>query len=284
MTCYFFSLAKKMDNSSSSDAARILNISDTTSDLDRRRTLPGRFPAIKHLAILTGILLPISLLPYVIARRQVSQLKRQVEALTVTSENVRSELRARLASEKVEQRRLRGFVRDVMNDLEELRSQTEQREHARSALEAMLQKDLRSASESLHAVKYVKWAVLSRERNVLILDSDTSRDLQSLRRPLGPTLAEIAAFMHETELSVGLPPQKDRVEGLRQVALGMQQAKVCIFTSRESRNSIWSLKASRALGWVATIVFSCSSDQSGTWGCTSVEAMALMPYSNLIVA
>lgn len=50
----------------------------------------------------------------------------------------------------------------------------------------------------------------------------TNRSQASTLKALGTSLAEVAAFMHEMELAMGLQGKRGRIEQLRLLALKMQ--------------------------------------------------------------
>lgn len=119
----------------------------------------ARYPAITHLAVITAFLLPITLLPYVFARRQVSLLERQVKELgsrvRVLQEGlqtVSSEITTQKAHHKRSTALLRNLVQGTSDlqaqaqlterNMNRLRGKAEEMEQNRSKLEKVVKTDI----------------------------------------------------------------------------------------------------------------------------------------------
>lgn len=114
-------------------------------------------PAIKHLAVLTAFILPITLLPYVLTRRQTSLLRREIEELSAVTRKVQHELDRALsetASRKDDHRRIRGLLHDMMQETDEFRVQTEQRERVRANTDEEVSSELRKLVEEAQRARY----------------------------------------------------------------------------------------------------------------------------------
>lgn len=128
-------------------------------------SLPTRQrPVTTHIAVLTAFILPITLLPYLVSRRQVSVLRRQVEGLTAVTTKVQRDLggvMAETAARKDDHRRVRGLLHDMMQETDEFKVQTEQRERARSASDEEIRGELRELLEEARRSRYAVLTCIS---------------------------------------------------------------------------------------------------------------------------
>jgi len=182
--------------------------------LDSTQAMPStivkqskEYPATFHFAVLAGFLLPFTLVPYLLIRRQTSSLHRRLDALdhhisVLQRTSKMSSLEHALRKEEVAQaltraeRSKRDFVH-LRQELDAIRSQNEATSKStQGALSDIVEEQ----------------AVIRERLNVL--------------PQIGTSLADIAAYVHTAELRQGSPssPASDRaVERLRSTALQLHK-------------------------------------------------------------
>ncbi|KAK0231020.1 hypothetical protein IW262DRAFT_450303 [Armillaria fumosa] len=161
-------------------------------------SLVGRF------AILTAFIVPITFIPYLLTRGHVSSLRRQVLELEKSNRVMRRELTLESSLHSEEHKRLRGLVLGIKEELGVLQAVSKERD-AKHVKEG---EDVRSELQSLLEV---------------VRSSRSTQSATSIA--LGTSLADIAAFMQELELVMGLQGtvngghlHEERVDRLRQLA------------------------------------------------------------------
>jgi len=156
-----------------------------------------------RVAVFSAVLLPLVLAPYLFTRRRTLILKRRVNELHHANHALRLEIDAaiaKLSAVKAEAQDIKAALHSAMVNADALR-------HQMAGLKAgneASRKDLdRLLTESLH-----------------------SRAQTAALRALGSSLADVAAFMHEMELQMGIEPlsrdAQRRVDRLRIAALRLQ--------------------------------------------------------------
>ncbi|KAJ3840770.1 hypothetical protein F5878DRAFT_496715, partial [Lentinula raphanica] len=173
---------------------------------------------------LTAVILPITLVPYLFARRRLVSLQRQLNELESTTKNLQRELqatsvavtRAQMTAD-VERRKTRASAHELREEIID-----GQREIG------TLMTKMRWIEERESQKDEERRAVKS-ELQYLLEDAKVTRIQGDAIRSMGLSLADIAAFMHEVELWM---PQveganltsndKSRVEQLRLAALMLQ--------------------------------------------------------------
>lgn len=104
------------------------------------------YPAIARFAALTGFTLTIAAIPYLLMRRQLSLLRReivQVQTNGVILQREISTVVTELRMKRDEHQRLRCLITDVTKQTEDLRTQVERREVEQKALNEGLRGDIR---------------------------------------------------------------------------------------------------------------------------------------------
>ncbi|KAG6334388.1 hypothetical protein ID866_4709 [Astraeus odoratus] len=164
-----------------------------------RENILLRRPAITSFVALATFLIPFAIIPYVSASRRITRMSRQLDQLAATTDALRKNVQT-LSREVVIRKELDVLRQDLLllrRDIEQSRARLESSDSARRA------EWLKHTGESKHI----------RER------------LDMLLPQLGTSLADIAAFMEETELLSGplaSTTDKHGVEKLRMLALRMQ--------------------------------------------------------------
>ncbi|KAK0468122.1 uncharacterized protein EV420DRAFT_1502986 [Desarmillaria tabescens] len=161
-------------------------------------SLVGRF------AVLTAFIVPITFIPYLLTRGHVSSLRRQILELEKSNRVMRRELSLESSLHSEEHKRLRGLVQGIREELGVLQATSQER-------------DARYGEES-EGVRSELQSLLEAVRDSRSTQSATSK-------ALGTSLADVAAFMQELELVMGLQGtvngghlHEERVDRLRQLA------------------------------------------------------------------
>ncbi|KAF8639644.1 hypothetical protein AX17_000909 [Amanita inopinata Kibby_2008] len=169
---------------------------------------PGDEPShFRHapirLALFTAVLLPVVLVPYLLTRRRTLALRQRVDELQSTTKALQHELDAalvKLSARKQEHQRMRALLDDVV----------ENSDHVQHQVEGL-------AAES---------TVARQDLHRLLADAQPIRAQTAALRALGTSLADIAAFMHEIELEMGIQSlsrdSQRRVDRLRILALRLE--------------------------------------------------------------
>ncbi|KAK0191184.1 hypothetical protein F5146DRAFT_587824 [Armillaria mellea] len=157
-------------------------------------SLVGRF------AILTAVIVPITFIPYLLTRGHVSSLRRQILELEKSNRVMRRELSLESSLHSEEHKRLRGLVQGIKEELGVLQAVSKEKD-AKHVTEG---ENVRSELQSL---------------------LEAVRGSRVTSKALGTSLADIAAFMQELELVMGLQGtvngghlHEERVDRLRQLA------------------------------------------------------------------
>ena len=101
----------------------------------------SRPSGLSRLTVLAGLLIPITFIPYLLNRRQVQGLRREVDRLTARNKALQVELNV----ERIQQGR-------IAKEIEELRQVGKQREQAYQLLERNMRHDMISTSDLLRCV------------------------------------------------------------------------------------------------------------------------------------
>ncbi|KAG7448999.1 uncharacterized protein BT62DRAFT_656602 [Guyanagaster necrorhizus] len=180
-------------------------------------SLVGRF------AILTAFIVPMTFIPYLLTRGHVSSLRRQILELEKCNRVMRRELSLESSLHSEEHRRLRGLVQGIKEELGVLQ-------------DVSLEKDAKHVKEG-EEVRSGLQSLLEEVRDSRSTQSATSK-------ALGTSLADIAAFMQELELVMGLQGtvngghvHEERVDRLRQLAFRLSAQRTDARSSRVAHES-----------------------------------------------
>ncbi|KAJ4472222.1 hypothetical protein J3R30DRAFT_1055019 [Lentinula aciculospora] len=212
---------------SSASSTPVLTHLDSTFDPITERHNVTKFPASTHLTFiggLTAVILPITLVPYVFARRRLSALQRRFNELESLTRNLQRELHAAAVATTrtsttadIERRRMNALLKEVKQEAKEANSIT-------SSLELKLKEN-----DERELLKDSDSRAMQSELQYLLEEAKITRTQGDAVRSLGLSLADIAAFMHEVELWMPQvdgarrsPSDKSRVEQLRLSALMLQ--------------------------------------------------------------
>ncbi|KAJ8086403.1 hypothetical protein PM082_005226 [Marasmius tenuissimus] len=164
------------------------------------------YPAIVHFAVLSAVILPLALIPYMFTRRQLTLLRQAVRELETSNKMLRKDLTtsaSEIGKTGDDIRRMRALLHELMEEAETLRMETRAKEASQKAIDGTTQSTLQN----------------------LVAEARNSRSHGESLRTLGTSLADIAAFIHEMELRMpllGKRGDRSRVEQMRQVALKLQ--------------------------------------------------------------
>ncbi|KAK2466475.1 hypothetical protein APHAL10511_002117 [Amanita phalloides] len=160
-----------------------------------------------RVAIFSAVLLPMVLVPYLLTVRRTRTLTYRINELQSTTRALQRELdgaNLKLSARKVQREGIEATLRDVVQGTNAIK-------HQLAGL----------AAEN---------GTSRRNLDKLLAEAQHSRTQTAALRALGSSLADIAAFMHETELQMGIQPlNKDaqrRVDRLRITALRLQNLTV----------------------------------------------------------
>ncbi|KAG6903353.1 hypothetical protein C0995_013106 [Termitomyces sp. Mi166 len=210
---------------SGSDDINMTDIAVTSVPPDQTRR-PAR--SLTHLAVISAFLLPFTVFPYVLARRQITALRRQLAETQTSVRILEQELNLswqEMAGRKDEIQKLQTGL---------LRAHRE-RDQQRIFLEKRDTENLRSRSE------------VQTELQNLVKEAQYARTQGALFSSLGTSLADVAAFMHEIELEMGMLSSngKDQrgIDRLRSLAFRMQtearsEPKKIELESQASKDSV----------------------------------------------
>ncbi|KAF8631193.1 hypothetical protein AX15_002525 [Amanita polypyramis BW_CC] len=160
-----------------------------------------------RVAIFSAVLLPVVLVPYLLTVRRTRMLRHRIDEVQNATYALRRELDtalAKLAAGKAENQGIKTTLHDVIGDTGVIKHRLE----GVVAENGASRKDL----------------------DKLLAEAQHSRAQTAALRALGSSLADIAAFMHETELQMGLQPldrsAQRRVDRLRIAALRLQNLSI----------------------------------------------------------
>lgn len=139
-----------------------LLISDRVEDVTADNH-PDRRPhsALTHLAVLTTVLLPITLLPYCVARRNINLLRKRLNEYAVTIARLQRDSKTTVlesALRRDQDSRIRGLLTEMQQEsrdskvnltqsLERLQAEWEHKKETHAASESELRSDLQKALE-----------------------------------------------------------------------------------------------------------------------------------------
>ncbi|TRM68332.1 hypothetical protein BD626DRAFT_481415 [Schizophyllum amplum] len=177
------------------------------------------YPAITHFAVASAILLPVACIPYFVYRRRIRSLEQQVRRLNATLLNLQDDMT--------------GYVRQ--------QAASSQRVHAQTASSFQtLSRDLDSLRLQMNedvSVNMERSHGAARDADQIIAALQVHA---SLIRSLGVSVADIANFMHDQELRLGLsaPGGSLKLDELRRVAVRMRELKDPAFAKTASKDSL----------------------------------------------
>ncbi|KAL1735754.1 hypothetical protein EV714DRAFT_243008 [Schizophyllum commune] len=165
-----------------------------------------RYPATTHFAVAAAILLPVACIPYFVYRRRIRSLELQLQRLNDTlltlQDDATGYIRQQASASSRAHARSTAAIQNLTKDLSSLRIQmnedicanTERSENTAKDMDQVL------AALRLHA---------------------------SLLRSLGVSLADVANFMHDQELRLGLNTSQSplEVDKLRHIAVRLRELK-----------------------------------------------------------
>ncbi|KAI0081795.1 hypothetical protein K474DRAFT_1703644 [Panus rudis PR-1116 ss-1] len=162
---------------------------------------------LTHILILTSILTPIGLLPYLAVRRHLLTLSRKLSEISSTNASLQRDFRNALLEASVrreEHDRLRRLVEEQRREVLELREVVRRGE----VREREVGERVRTVLEEVEKLR------------------EESRTKETVLRELGVSLADVAAFMHEVEVQHPLATRKQPdgrgIERIRQLAYKFQ--------------------------------------------------------------
>jgi hypothetical protein len=129
------------------------------------------YPAITHIAVLSLLFGSITFAPYLLMRRKIAILSREISFLSSANRRLQNDFRtAILASSerKAEQLRIRGLAFETHAEAKALRTDFERKERAQTVAHSSLRRDIRKLEEE-------------QSRYVLCSDSLTANNLNLTR-------------------------------------------------------------------------------------------------------
>jgi outer membrane murein-binding lipoprotein Lpp len=116
---------------------------------------PRPFRAITHLAVVTTFILSVTVLPYVLTRRRLSSLHRQVDSMGATMRILQQDLsqaRSEAVTHKEDTRRMKALLHQMMQEADRLRLRADKREAEQAGSDGAIRSDLRMLlNERQHA-------------------------------------------------------------------------------------------------------------------------------------
>ncbi|KAL1693870.1 hypothetical protein GGG16DRAFT_88237 [Schizophyllum commune] len=193
----------------------------STSDITRAEDVPtqsqpsqkpdgfsiGRkYPATTHFAVAAALLLPVACIPYFVYRRRIRSLELQLQRLNDTlltlQDDATGYIRQQASASARAHARSTAAIQNLSKDLSSLRIQMNEDICANMERSDNTAKDIDQvlAALRLHA---------------------------SLLRSLGVSLADVANFMHDQELRLGLNTSQSplEVDKLRHIAVRLRELK-----------------------------------------------------------
>ena len=222
--------------------------SSLPANIDNAQSSGRKYPAIVHVTVLTGFLLPIVALPYFAMRRRIAPLHRKLGTLEKDIHSLRNDLATAISNQRSTTSKLHSLQTAVSTTLKEHNELRERSNfHAEAERAAVneylknLQGLLHNAQQSRYSITIQPWYPPTKSKWLTSkrLINWFSSDVQTTAlHALGMSLAEVAAFMQEIERNLGLEtadPNQDRrgIERLRLLALQMQSL------SHTSNQSLW---------------------------------------------
>lgn len=179
-----------------------------------------------HVAIFSSVLAPVALLPYLAVRRHLLSLHRKVSEVGTANAALQRDLKAALLESSIrrdEHDRLASTMGEFRRELERLRAEQSARALQRARVEERIKADISELLEENKRMRYVVCGLIYRtaaQRTGL-----WCRARLAALRDLSPSLADIAAFMHEVEVQGGFAWRKNDgrgIERIRQFAYKLQ--------------------------------------------------------------
>jgi len=156
-----------------------------------------------RILVLSSIILPVALLPYLAIRPQLRSLRRNVEELGITNAVLQRDLKAALRKASItrqEHERVEALLRETKNQFRTYRETAESNEVLRSKAEEEMRQDLKN----------------------LVEECRHTRTRLDVLQEVGLSLADVAAFMHEVEIRQGWPTKTrddHGIDRMRQLAI-----------------------------------------------------------------
>ncbi|KAI4518896.1 hypothetical protein K525DRAFT_259090 [Schizophyllum commune Loenen D] len=165
-----------------------------------------RYPATTHFAVAAAILLPVACIPYFVYRRRIRSLELQLQRLNDTlltlQDDATGYIRQQASASSRAHARSTAAIQNLSKDVSSLRIQMNEDICANMERSDNTAKDMDQvlAALRLHA---------------------------SLLRSLGVSLADVANFMHDQELRLGLNTSQSplEVDKLRHIAVRLRELK-----------------------------------------------------------
>jgi septal ring factor EnvC (AmiA/AmiB activator) len=124
------------------DAQNLDIVTENPHALRSRR----RPPAIMHFAVLTAFIVPLTILPYVVTRRQISVLRREINDKAfqnvATFQGDLKKALVEVAKAKQENSKVRALLGEVRLDIERLREEMDERQSTIAAMDDVLRSDI----------------------------------------------------------------------------------------------------------------------------------------------
>ncbi|KZP12085.1 hypothetical protein FIBSPDRAFT_1050252 [Athelia psychrophila] len=163
-----------------------------------------------HLAVVAALVIPIGLVPCLVARRTTNALSRRIRESFTIIDKLQKEvntLNLDRALRRDELARTRGVITEMRRETRAMNAEAKRYRH-----------ELRAEAERLATTHAAATDAL---RSNLCSALEDARNTQlDTQRELGTSLADIAAFMHEQSLMQGKATAS--IERLRLLALGLQ--------------------------------------------------------------
>ncbi|KAG6911737.1 hypothetical protein DXG01_007987 [Tephrocybe rancida] len=160
-----------------------------------------------HVAVITAFILPFTVLPYMLARRQISTLRRQLAETQTSVKVLEQELNLswqEMTNRKEDTQKLRGTLWKLLQERDQEKTLSERKKLEDSKFQSEVKIELQK----------------------LLKDSQAARSQGAILSSLGTSLADVAAFMHEIELEMGMLSSRGKdqrgIDRLRSLARQMQ--------------------------------------------------------------
>lgn len=108
------------------------------------------YPAIIHAAVVSAFVLPVAILPYLVARRQIVALRQRVVQLEKDTRILRSELQTTMTRQASELERLKTAALESSKEWQDLRRHYDRHEADRRASEEAMRGGLRKIQDETH--------------------------------------------------------------------------------------------------------------------------------------
>lgn len=139
------------------------SITHTRSDGGRsERRNPGSFVRV---ALVTGILLPIAVIPYLLSRRRISGLERRFEALESKLRGTEKSLRVNtleISKLRTEHTKTRTLLCDMIQMINEVQDNAIQHAEEQGRTEEVIQSQIRKLLDEAQQIRYLDTSYLPR--------------------------------------------------------------------------------------------------------------------------